>query len=494
MTKYIFLKYLDLTDETVNALSSNLDSIVSGDDKVLVSPYLKSNKAQTILSEWDSIFEANRGVINEDLFKLETSNKSKFGPRSIAIPWIDRQDAVNAYFTPEEGANFKYTVSKASRNLRPKSLRESVKYLKNNTNSGLPFYKKKGLIKDQLMEEFDQLLKRKDPCVMFTRTQELKKTRTVWGYPVADTLNEMRYYAPLLEHQRKLNWRNSIISPEAVNSKMTQLIDSVVGSRKLLSIDFSAYDTSLKFSLQREAFGYIKSLFQPSCDADIEYIFERFNTIDLITPDGIKSGSHGVPSGSTFTNEVDSICQYLVATSFGLDSQFFDIQGDDGAYCLDDPDSLKRYFTSFGLKVNDEKSYISDEYLVYLQNLYHRDYRQENGIIGGIYSTYRALNRILYLERFTDFEKSDILGKDYFSLRTISILENCKYSPLFKELVRFVYSLDKYKLEYSQQGLTSYIKNMKSSSGVGGVFKFRYEDDLSGINSFETVKLLKTFE
>lgn len=273
---------------------------------------------------------------------------------------------------------------------------------------------------------------------------------------------------------------------------MTRLINSAGANRKLLSIDFSAYDSSLKYNLQKEAFEYIKDLFQPSCSDELAYIFERFNTIGLITPDGILSGSHGVPSGSTFTNEVDSICQYLIAKQFELDSSDFDIQGDDGAYVLENPDLLMDYFSSFGLTVNKEKSYIAEDYLIYLQNLYHKEYTLRDGTIGGIYPTYRALNRILYLERFTDFEKTDILGKDYFSIRTISILENCKYSPLFTQLVKFVYSLDKYKLKYSQEGLNSYIKNMKAASGVAGVFKFRYEDDVAGISAFETVKLLKT--
>jgi hypothetical protein len=50
-----------------------------------------------------------------------------------------------------------------------------------------------------------------------------------------------------------------------------------------------------------------------------DYIAWRFGNIGLITPDGVKDGPHGVPSGSTFTLEVNSIAQILIAKEFVLD-------------------------------------------------------------------------------------------------------------------------------------------------------------------------------
>jgi hypothetical protein len=326
---------------------------------------------------------------------------------------------------------------------------------------------------------------------MFTRTQEQLKTRTVWGYPMADTVNEMRYYSPLLDYQRKLDWRSSINSPDQVNRRITELINTARKEDKfLVSIDFSAYDASVKTTLQKAAFEYIKQLFQQNYHEEIDYISARFNTIELVSPSGILTGPHGVPSGSTFTNEVDSICQYLVAREYD-DDVLCDIQGDDGAYVVNYPDELIKQFESKGLNVNEEKTNISKDFVIYLQNLYHPDYSND-GLIGGIYPTYRALNRILYLERFTDLEKNSISGKDYFSIRTITILENCKYHPLFKQLVEFVFKLDKYELGYSREGLIKYIQGIKESSGTQGILQFRYEDDIKGIENFETVKILKS--
>jgi hypothetical protein len=487
-----FLKKLDLSKEVESSVSSNLKRILDGQKDVYTSPIVGKRSPEQILADWDRLYTANRSLVNDVLDKLEQSNRSKFGPRSIALPWVDRIDGVLSYFKAEDKKFTAPPVPKdARRNLRPISMLNAMREIKNDTNSGLPYYRRKGQLKELYMSRFMELLGRKDPCVMFTRTQELLKTRTVWGYPFADVIFEMMFYIPLLAHQKTLEWRNSLKSPDAVNKKATELIKYCQENKdyQLLSIDFSAYDASVKTTLQRACFEYIKSLYQLQYAADIDRIFQRFNTIGLLTPIGVMLGSHGVPSGSTFTNEVDSIAQFLIALSFGLSPLLFDIQGDDGIYCVRKPRDLMSHFQSYGLQVNEDKSYISKDFLVYLQCLYHIDYMRD-GIIGGIYPTYRALNRIIYLERFIDL-KDEMQGKDYFSIRTICILENCKYSPLFRQLVEYVAGLDKYNLEFSEEGLRSYIKRVNQSNGTSGVFKFRYEDDPSGIESFETVKILR---
>jgi hypothetical protein len=489
--KYEFLNSLNLETDVSNKISRSLDNVMIGNRVPLRTPVASALSAEQVLSAWDSIYNAKSNVINSELNTIELSNRSKYGPRNLAIPWKEREEGVKSYFLPPKVSKVPdYSILFPQR-LRPLSVENSSDYLKNDTNSGLPFMVRKGLVKMRTLNNFVSLLERNDPCVLFTRTQEGDKTRNVWGYPIVETLNEMRFYRPLLEYQRRLTWRSALFGPQAVDKSVTELIQYCTDRNLFLaSIDFSSYDASVKFGLQLKAFDYIKSLFQKTYWDEIDQIFHKFNTIELITPSGILSGPHGVPSGSTFTNEVDSIVQYLCAKSYGIDNSSMNIQGDDGVYCVDDPYSLFSHFESYGLNVSSEKSLVSNNSVMYLQNYHSPDYVNDEGLFGGIYSTYRALGRIIFPERYDQFSDYGIEGADYYSIRTISILENCVNHPLFEDLVRYVSTIDKYSLKYSQKGLVRYCQLINQSQGSDEIRRYRRGDNVSGLNSFKTVKIL----
>lgn len=501
--KYPFLANLNLDNLVIDKLTLHLNNLVRGNNLVLLTPIGEKVGPDVILKEFDSIFNSpsNLSLLDKDILSIELANRSKYGPRSISQPWSERKSSLLNYFANHKiGPDLlNYSVSSRDRfKLRPISYDMAIKTLKNSTNSGLPFFTKKGLVKP-LYASSSHLANTKSfyPSVLFTRTQEGNKTRDVWGYCMAATIFESRYYRPLLDYQKKLSWRSALLGPNDVDRRVTDLVNSsLLRGSYLLSIDFSKYDASISGKLINYAFGYVKSLFQRDFHNEIDTIKDFFYSGGIVTPDGIISGNHGVPSGSTFTNEIDSIVQYLISTnSKYIFKENMQIQGDDGVYCVS-KDNVPFVFDSFtdqGLEVNRDKSIISDRYCTYLQKYYSPNYRNYDGLIGGIYPVYRALLRIVYQERWTDFEDFGILGKDYYSIRTITILENCKHHPLFKELVQFIYSLDKYKLKYSQDGLNKYVSMLTETSGSEGFLFNQYGDDIRGISNFETVKLLSSF-
>lgn len=501
--KYPFLAKLHLDNLVVDKLSLHLNNLVRGSNLVLLSPIGESLGPDVILRDFDAIFNrpSNLALLDKDIISIELANRSKYGPRSISQPWVERKSSLLSYFANRSiGPDLlNYSVPSHDRfKLRPISYESAIKTLKNNTNSGLPLFTRKGLVKglyaslDPRANSFEFY-----PSVLFTRTQEGNKTRDVWGYCMAATIFESRYYRPLLEYQKKLSWRSALLGPNDVDRRVTELVNSsLLRNSYLLSIDFSKYDASISRKLIFYAFDYIKSLFQSGFHSELNLLRDFFCSGGILTPDGVLSGDHGVPSGSTFTNEVDSIVQYLISiNSKYIFKENMQIQGDDGVYSVakDNVPFVFDCFTDQGLIVNKDKSIVSDRYCTYLQKYYSPNYRNYDGLIGGIYPVYRALLRIVYQERWTDFEDFGILGKDYYSIRTITILENCKHHPLFKELVQFVYSLDKYKLKYSQDGLNKYVSMLTETSGSEGILINQYGDDVRGISNFETVKLLTNF-
>lgn len=494
---YSFLNTLDLSSDSIRKLTLNLDSIVEGRNEILRSPTGGDLSSEVILERWDKIFKEHESKLVLPLVEMESSNRSKFGPRSIALPWSERIEDVMKSFKPDNVVEKLRPHSVASINsnrLRPLTLKVAADYLKPSTSSGLPFLVKKRNAVDSVLLDFENLLKRKDPCVLFTRTQESGKTRTVWGFPIADTLNEMRFYRPILEYQKKLDWRSALTTPENVDLQVTRLIDqAIIADNFIISMDMRGYDSTVRAMLQEAAFLYFIQLFQPKYKDELLYILHRFGNIGLITPNGILNSPHGVPSGSTFTNEVDSVVQYLIAYTGFLTAFRFQIQGDDSLYQSKDPDSVFDLFARYGLEVSGkDKTFVSKDYCVYLQFLYHKQYRNKNGIIGGVYSTYRALNRIIHPERFDDFSESEISGKDYFAIKNLSILENCKNSPLFVDLVKFVMSLDKYSLNVSDLGLRQYVALKSKQEGKDIKFNsWSYGDEIRGIKNFESYKLVK---
>lgn len=479
-------------------LSNLLVRTSVGTSDILVSPLGRSGP-EKLLNEWTKIFESCKdGKVNSVLNDLELSQKDKFSPRSIAKPWSERKEDTLDYFTDN---NIDYSglscqgITSDKGILRPLSLENASKYIKKSTSAGLPSMRKKGEVLAETIENLEHFLDRSDPAVLFTRTQEGGKTRSVFGIPLADVLYEMRFYRPILDYQKQLKWRSALLGPDAVAKHLSEIIDVAISKGlTLISMDFSNYDRSIKQGLQFKVGEYYTNLYQSKYSDDINKIIQRKSTIGLVTPSGTLRGPHGEPSGSAFTNEDDSIAQYCIAHASGTILEgLYDIQGDDGVYAID-PEKVSSFFNIFskyGLAVNESKSYQSPNYLIYLQNLFHPDYRK-NGEICGIYPTYRALNRIIYQERWSNFEDYDIDGKDYYAIRTLSILENCKNHPLFEKFVKFILSKDKYSLKVTSAGISEYVKFISETEGAEGQLINQFGDNIRGIRGWESFKLVRS--
>lgn len=476
--------------------------VLKGSDEKYISPLGKQFDPIVLLVLWDRVIEANKHKLNSPLIEIEKEQRSKFGPRSMATTWAERKGGLVKSFHSQR-SNFEppfFSMQDGKGNLTPISIAEAKDKIRKETSSGLPKLTNKGSDLEDMLENFDSRMARKDPCVLYTRTAESKKTRNVWGYPHADIFYEMLFFVPFLDHMRTKFWQASIISPELVDIRITDIILKAIQCDKLLySVDFKEFDASVAKQLIIKAFDYVKSCFAPQFAKQIDNICERFYTIEIITPTGILRGEHGVPSGSCFTNLVDSIVQAGVALSNSFINECeMMINGDDGVYALHEENipQFENTWKEAGLQLGKLKVNIAPNWCTYCQLFYHIDYIEE-GLIGGIYPTYRALNRLIWLEKFVDLGskkkgKQRISSRDHFGIRTLSILEQCKYHPLFEELVRFVLEREKFALSVSQEGLLAYAqKQAKGRELVGDELNISDRTHNKGIEKYESYKLVQ---
>jgi hypothetical protein len=476
-------------------LSEHLSNMREGFDQVLRTPFMKDYTDEEALSAFDEFYNDNKHVgVNDELEKLEMKNRENYSPRSIAKPWSERREGFLERFKPYSGSGDPTDLSKRrliNGDLRPLEKLKASKHLKRNTAASLPFMEKKGLVLSYVVENFDKL-DRNYPYVTYTRTQEKGKTRDILGASIIAALWEAMYFFPYMESQKKLPYRSSLNGPEAVATSLTRMYrlaerDGLI----LVSIDFSKYDISNKPPLIEEFKRFVQNRFVRSESEQISELIANAISCGAITPDGLEDGWMSNPSGWLFTLECNSDVQMLISEGvLGMTDELRNITGDDGAYAVpsSEVDNLFKQFESFGLQVNIDKTDVADDHWVYLQNLYHPDYNSLGELVP-VYPLYRAFLRLRFMERFATFAKYDINGSEWFTFREISIMENCKHHPLFKEFVAWV--AKHFKFEYKLKSLSKFVKHAEDTKGAVGIINSQYSDNLTGFESFSTVKLLR---
>jgi len=159
------------------------------------------------------------------------------------------------------------------------------------------------------------------PCVAYHRIQhgpEGPKTRLVWGYPLSMTLLEGSYARPLIDHFL------TVKTPMAFGLQKFQLAARLVRVRNggvNYSIDFSKFDATIPNDLISVGFRILSTWFDDLDDAVWDKIGNYFIHTPIVMPDGYVWLKHrGVPSGSYFTQMIDSIVNYIVIQYIMLES------------------------------------------------------------------------------------------------------------------------------------------------------------------------------
>jgi len=218
-------------------------------------------------------------------------------------------------------------------------------------------------------------VKHSDPCVAFKRTQFNGKTRLVWGFPYANTAKEGLFARPLIEQFKNGNSPMSFgMTTGALGARLRA---SSYHKKWAYSTDISSYDSSLAGELILIAFSILEtwfhlSEFEPTSGVRYSQIWQQnvdyFIHTPIVMPNGsvYKGKRHGVPSGSYFTQMIDSVVNTIIcgaiASKFNmfLDKSDLYVLGDDLLFWSNRHVKLKDIADygsrTFGVNMNADKS------------------------------------------------------------------------------------------------------------------------------------------
>jgi hypothetical protein len=255
--------------------------------------------------------------------------------------------------------------------LKPFSDEEVIqKALKKDKSSGLPLMTTKAESLTYSLDRESQIrqgIKAPNPCVAYKRTQKGNKTRLVWGYPLEMTIMEARFARPLIDTFKKRATPMAFgMTKTELGAKLACYFEGKPGTT--ICLDYSKYDTTLSAEMIRRAFVCLATWFSRE-DQDAlgwETLIKYFIHTPIVMPDGhLYTGkNHGVPSGSYFTQMIDSVVN--VALCYALKSKFKLTFGPRQLYVLGDdvilqhcgPFSLSEmanYLNRFGLQLHDDE-------------------------------------------------------------------------------------------------------------------------------------------
>lgn len=314
-------------------------------------------------------------------FRDELDNKSGYQPAKLyealakyasndVEPEFDKLAWDQAY-----AATLAYmTLQNPVRPLR--TAQQLTQALKLEKFSGAPEFKSKGEVMHKELRRSLRWLRGEvsaQPCVAMHRVQHGSngpKTRLVWAYPQSVTIAEARFARPLIDAFKKKD------SPMAFGKYRYQIgarMTTIENSHAIYGLDMSGFDQSICRKLIHMAFQILSKSLDMTWEEEKmwEKVEHYFIHTPILMPDGNVYTKHrGVPSGSYFTQLVDSIVnhfciQYVWYIMFNrtIYRENILVLGDDSLFGVPYAVSLRKLaveFKKIGLTIHEDvKSFMT---------------------------------------------------------------------------------------------------------------------------------------
>jgi len=279
---------------------------------------------------------------------------------------------------------------------QPLDWHEVGQYFRTDTSAGVSFPgKKKGEVMDQIYTEgrwlghrmkqggktsFDPRFVRFPPALAASRghlssTDEVK-TRLVWIYP-AEMLMVEGLYAPVMYKQYQSLPNGPLLLGKSSQRLYTEWLVNYREGEFLHGLDFSGFDTGVAPFLIKTAFDILhdnvdwlnwhgkptskrsRQKWRNVWDGMVWYFIHT----PILMPDGrMFRKHHGVPSGSWFTQLIDSIVNYILveylSTCQNIEIRNLKVLGDDSAFRTGRPVDLEQASADVkpcGMELHPEK-------------------------------------------------------------------------------------------------------------------------------------------
>nr|QXV86699.1 MAG: RNA-dependent RNA-polymerase [Picobirnavirus sp.] len=521
VTKFDLGDYIKLPNPSLLAYFGRTEQ---GNTEDYRPPFWEGKSRDEVVEQWTTILEAGKvDSVVPGLMAFEEEMRNKIGPLSIQDPLEARLPKIEEYWQDVKLASVPIddrAIQAFSVKLKPikaqlRSIGNTIAHMRLNTNSGAPYFMKRRQVagRDELAQQISwarELLKKDQllPAILGWRGQEGGpnvddvKQRTLFMFPFIYNVQELTLYQPLIELWQHYHINPAYESTRAVEEKITRLFDTK-GDEYVVCTDFTGFDQHFNPDLQEGARKLLK--FQTYGGDDwFATVFNIKYEIPLLCDKSLMiTGRHGMGSGSGGTNFDECLAhgalQYEAAINKGVSlNPYSNAYGDDGylSYPGIDVDDVISTYSSHGQVMNPSKQSVDKHSAVYLRRYFHDSYRDKDGIMLGVYSTERALGRLLGQERYVSFEPGSGDYARYVVLRALSIIENCSSHPMFKEFIEFVLKGDRYKLGLAIPGFLNSLgkevkKAMEADSDLLGFTK-TLRGEYRGINDWKVVQYLRS--
>lgn len=522
VTKFDLGEFYDLPNP---GLLAYFEHTRTGSNVDIRPPMWHGEPREQVIDRWTSRLLKSDARKVPGLLDFEEEMKEKIGPLSIQLPLSERIGKIEEYYTdvllpsepiaPEAIAAFKHTLRSVKAQIR--GMEHTIRLMRLTTNSGAPYFTKRKRVSD-LKGIREQILWAEElaktdkslPATLGWRGQEGGpepedvKQRVLFMFPFIYNVMELQVYQVLIEMWQHYAINPAYISMRAVEEKLTSLFDTK-GDDYCVVTDFTGYDQHFNSDCQNAAKECIDFQLHKGTEW-LERVFPIKYEIPLVCDENLMyTGRHGMGSGSGGTN-FDECCahscmQHEAAILKGKKlNPYSNAYGDDGylSYPGIDVDDVISTYSSHGQVMNPSKQSVDKHSAVYLRRYFHDSYRDSKGIMLGIYSTERALGRLLGQERFVSFEKDSGDYARYVVLRSLGIIENTNNSPAFEQFVDFVLEGDEYKLGLAIPGFFDSLGRQYQELATSDANLLGYTQQLqmgkkfTSINDWKVVKYLRS--